>query len=335
MSDQDRVQPTSRDRIEVHHSGMRPRRRFVRYAWAVLALNVAVILWGAYVRATGSGAGCGSHWPLCGGEVVPRSREIATAIEFTHRISSGLALLCVAVLIVAARRVYPTRHIVRRSAAAAGGFVMLEAALGAGLVLFELVAGNASLARGAAGALHLANTYLLLAALALTATLGTRPQSPAWSVDRSVASLGLVALGSLILVGMSGAIAALGDTLFPAPSLGAGLVQEIAAGTHPFVRLRVLHPVIAVTAAALVAGYSLRLKDRAMHPNIGRGAALLWCLLLAQLLAGAADVALLAPVWLQVIHLLFSDLIWILVVVMSAESLTADRDWQTSRRTTV
>jgi heme a synthase len=305
---------------------MRPRRRFVRYAWAVLTLNVAVILWGSYVRATGSGAGCGSHWPLCNGEVVPRSREIATAIEFTHRISSGLALLSVAVLIVAAWRVYPRRHIVRRSAAAAGGFVVLEAAIGAGLVLFELVAGNASLARGAAGALHLANTYLLLAALALTATLGARPQSPAWRLDRSVASLGLAALGSLILVGMSGAIAALGDTLFPAPSLGAGLVQEIAPGPHPFVRLRILHPVIAVTAAALAASYSLRLKDRAQHPSIGRGAALLWCLLSAQLLVGAVNVALLAPVWLQVIHLLLSDLIWILVVVMTAESLTADPD---------
>ncbi len=46
---------------------------FSRYAWGVLLWNVLVALWGAYVRATGSGAGCGSHWPTCNGEILPRA----------------------------------------------------------------------------------------------------------------------------------------------------------------------------------------------------------------------------------------------------------------------
>ena len=61
-------------------SRMRP---FTRFAWAVLAANLAVVAWGAFVRATGSGAGCGQHWPPCNGAVVPRSPTAETAIEFS------------------------------------------------------------------------------------------------------------------------------------------------------------------------------------------------------------------------------------------------------------
>ena len=66
--------------------------RFAKYSWIVLVYNLVVILWGAYVRATGSGAGCGSHWPLCNGEVIPRAPEVETLVEFTHRLSSGLGI---------------------------------------------------------------------------------------------------------------------------------------------------------------------------------------------------------------------------------------------------
>ena len=73
--------------------------RFARYGWGVLAFNLLVILWGAYVRASGSGAGCGAHWPLCNGEVIPRAPSVATLIEYSHRLTSGLALLGVLALL--------------------------------------------------------------------------------------------------------------------------------------------------------------------------------------------------------------------------------------------
>ena len=63
--------------------------RFSRYAWGVLGANLLVILWGAWVRITGSGAGCGEHWPDCNGQVVPRDPGVETLIEFTHRATSG------------------------------------------------------------------------------------------------------------------------------------------------------------------------------------------------------------------------------------------------------
>ena len=92
-------------------------RWFARYAWAVLAYNVAVVLWGALVRVTGSGAGCGNHWPLCNGMAAPLSPSAATAIEFTHRMMSGLDAFLVLGLLVWAFRSFPRRHAVRLGAA--------------------------------------------------------------------------------------------------------------------------------------------------------------------------------------------------------------------------
>ena len=149
-------------------------RSFARFAWSVLAYDVAVIAWGALVRATGSGAGCGQHWPTCNGQVVPRSPAAQTLVEFTHRVTSGIALLLVVVLVLWARRVFARGHPVRKAAALSLVFIITEALLGAGLVLFGWVAKDASAGRGWAMGLHLANTFLLLAALALTAAFGER-----------------------------------------------------------------------------------------------------------------------------------------------------------------
>jgi protoheme IX farnesyltransferase len=81
-----------------------------RYAWGVLVWNVLVALWGAYVRATGSGAGCGAHWPTCNGEIIPRAPQVETLIEFTHRATSGLAFLAVLALLILALRTLPKGH---------------------------------------------------------------------------------------------------------------------------------------------------------------------------------------------------------------------------------
>ena len=61
------------------------KRLLTRFAWFTVFYNVLVILWGALVRASGSGAGCGNHWPLCNGQVIPVSPGWHTVIEFTHR----------------------------------------------------------------------------------------------------------------------------------------------------------------------------------------------------------------------------------------------------------
>lgn len=295
--------------------------RFAKYAWGVLAYNLVVILWGAFVRASGSGAGCGSHWPLCNGEVIPIMPQISTLIEFTHRLMSGIALLSVVVLLIWAMRKYPPRHLVRRGAGFSMFFMITEALVGAGLVLLQLVAENTSIARGFSISIHLVNTFLLLACLSLTAwwASGERPITirrggeVAWV-------LGIGLLGMLIL-GMSGAITALGDTLFPASSFSEGLRQELSATTHIFLRLRILHPTIAVVVSIyliLATSWVTVVRPGTQLTNFRRGLAILVAI---QILAGVVNVFLLAPIWLQLVHLLISDAIWILLVLFSAIAL--------------
>ncbi len=229
--------------------------RFARFSILVVAANLLVIAWGAYVRATGSGAGCGSHWPLCQGQVLPRDPGLETMIEYSHRASSGLALLLVVALAFLAFRLYPRGHRVRRGAAATLGIILLEAALGAGLVLFELVADNASAARAMFIATHLGNTFLLLAAMTLTAYWANGGGEVDFGLKAPRRPLHPLAWGSLAtttFIGMSGAVAALGDTLFPAGSLAEGLQQDLSASSHFLVQLRGIHPLIAIAGACLL-----------------------------------------------------------------------------------
>jgi cytochrome c oxidase assembly protein subunit 15 len=290
--------------------------RLARYAWLVLAFNLLVILWGAYVRATGSGAGCGRHWPLCDGEVVPRAPSVEKSIEFTHRASSGLALVGVVALAVAAFRSRPAGHPVRRAAAWALGLMLLEAALGAALVLFELVDRNASVARAVVVPIHLTNTLLLLAALAAAASaaalpLDARPQ------ERTRSRGGLVTLLLLVAAGASGGIAALGDTLFPSTTLGEAMRQDLDATSHFLLRLRVAHPLVAATAAVAVLLLAQRARSSGSSSRWITAAAIF---ALSQLVVGLLNLALLAPIPVQLTHLLLADLLWVSAFLAWRES---------------
>jgi heme A synthase len=296
-------------------------KRFSTYAWGVLAFNVGVILWGAYVRATGSGAGCGNRWPLCDGVVVPRSPQVATLIEFSHRASSGLALLLVIGLFVWAFRAYPEGHPVRRGAAFSLVLIITEALLGAGLVLFGLVAENSSLTRAFATAIHLVNTFLLLGALTLTAWWAWG--GPAVRFKGQGVRLWAFGLGCVFLLalGMTGAVTALGDTLFPPASLAEGLRQDLDPAANFMIRLRAIHPLVAVGTAfylILIAGLPEVVGD---HPDSERIARVLVGLFVVQLIAGVMNVVLLAPVWMQMLHLLLADLAWIALVLLAASAM--------------
>ncbi len=296
--------------------------RLSRFAWLVVGWNVAVILWGAFVRATGSGAGCGAHWPLCNGEVVPRAPALETMVEFTHRATSGIALLLVFFLAARVFRERAKGHPARPAAAASLAFILVEAAVGAGLVLFGLVADNDTVARALFMAGHLANTFVLLACLTLTAHWcgSDEPLRPA-----SVARFGwATALGAiaLLLVGKSGAIAALGDTLYPAQSLLGGLAQDLSPTAHALVRLRIAHPVLALAGSLVVALAAGRVLQATEDPRARRAAWAVPALALVQLAVGLVNVALLAPVWMQIVHLLLADLLWIAFVLMAVRAMS-------------
>ena len=288
-------------------------------AWLTLSWNVAVILWGAFVRASGSGAGCGAHWPLCNGEVVPRAPAVATLIEFTHRLTSGVALLLVLFLAFRVFRSRPKGHPARRAAALSVVFILSEAAVGAGLVLFRLVADNESVARALFMSVHLMNTFVLLACLTLTAHFCSTDARPSLAAGRAWPFAAGAA--ALLLVGTSGAIAALGDTLYPSRSLLGGLAADLSPTAHALVRLRLAHPLLALVGAAAAAFAALPALRAGDAPS-RRAARTVVGLLLLQLRAGLANVALLAPVWLQLVHLLLADLVWIGFVLLAARYLT-------------
>jgi cytochrome c oxidase assembly protein subunit 15 len=296
--------------------------RLASFAWAVLAYNVAVILWGAYVRASGSGAVCGEHWPLCNGVVLPRDPGTATLIEFSHRITSGLALIAVLVLLVWVWRACAPGHPARRGAAWSVFFMLTEAVVGAGLVLFQLVADNATMARAMFMGVHLLNTFVLLGWLTLTAwwLSGGAPVTMKGNRGRTLAIV--VATFGLLLVGVSGAIAALGNTLYPDGSLAEGLAADLSPASHILIRLRILHPTFAVlTGAGLVFGAARIGRDRGAAAE--RLARLVALLAAVQLALGVVNVVLLAPIWLQLVHLCVADFIWIGFVLLGANALAA------------
>jgi cytochrome c oxidase assembly protein subunit 15 len=276
---------------------------------------VLVILWGAVVRATGSGAGCGNHWPLCNGDFFPHHPRLATVIEFTHRSMSGVCTALVALLIAATFQLRPRGHRARKAVVWCGVLLITEALLGAVLVKGGYVESNASNMRVFMQCIHFTNTMLLLASLSLTWWwLGDRePASPQPANTRSLAWF---ALAATVVVGATGSVAALADTLFPAPSLRYGLMQDFAVTAPLLVRMRWLHPAASVMALACALTLCLKLRSRLGNTVLG--------LVAAQLLLGAADVLLLAPTWMQVLHLLGADIYWIALVAACASVIAPE-----------
>jgi heme A synthase len=301
--------------------------RFYRFTVVVLIFTLAVIVWGGYVRASGAGAGCGSHWPDCNGEIVPRSPGTKTLIEFTHRTTSGLSFLLIAAQMVWAWRISPRGHGVRRMATIVFGLIIVEALVGAGLVIFKMVAANESTARAYWMAAHLLNTFALLAAMALLIERARRELAPTTVVVAEPALPGaqmlqralVVGIVAVILVAVSGAIVALGDTLFPATSLAHGWAQDMSPTAHLFVRLRIYHPIFALTGGLylLVVAALIVSRDAGAGP-LRSLATRLAAIVLLQLVAGALNLFLLAPVAMQLVHLLLADLVWLSLVLLTA-----------------
>jgi heme a synthase len=294
-----------------------------RLAWLIVAYNMTVILWGAYVRESGSGAGCGSRWPLCNGEILPSITQSQALIEFMHRVTSAVSLILVFFLVVWCRR-HTSKGDWPRYSSVGGLFLLFnEAILGAALVLFDHVGLDPSAAHALFLCLHFGNTLLLLAALTLTARwLSNSNRKRRFFVvaklhERIAIGLGLF---SVMVIGMTGSLAGLGDTVFPAGSLRYALVQDFSSSSHALLRLRLLHPVAAVMGSIYVLWLLRSVWGKQDH---SRWTFVLAVALIAQITLGAINVILLAPVWLQLTHLLVAEVFWILLVLASADSLFA------------
>jgi cytochrome c oxidase assembly protein subunit 15 len=298
-----------------------------RFSWGVLLYFIAVILWGTLVRATGSGNGCGNHWPLCNGTVIQHSARVDTMIEFAHRITSGLSFFSVVGLMVWTFAATVRGHLARAASAAAVAFTLVEAVLGALLVKLGLTAQSQSPLRPAYLALHFANTLLLLAALALAAHMLSRRRGFMRASVRIVAPAGAIAgLAVFLIVGVTGSLAALGDTLFPAASLSAALRQDFSSQSGWLLRWRWTHPALAFLACVFLIWLLVRAARRSTHWDNRGLSALVLILLAAQYLLGVLDVVLLAPLWLQLAHLLGADALWTALIVLTARLTLEPRE---------
>ncbi|HXC95224.1 MAG TPA: COX15/CtaA family protein [Edaphobacter sp.] len=281
-----------------------------RFAWFALAFMVLVVLEGAVVRATSSGGGCGNRWPLCNGDFFPHHPRLATVIEYTHRSLTGICTTLVITL--TGWTFYATRpgHKARRAVVASCFFLVTEALLGAVLVLRGYVENNISGGRVVMQSIHFTNTMLLLGALSLTVWFLTPRRSESTVSPHNANGLVWLTVVTTILMGATGSLAALADTLFPSPSLLAGLTQDFATSAPLLVRMRWVHPAAAVIGFICVMQLALKVRSRL-------SSTVFW-LLASQIVLGVADVLLLAPVWMQVLHLLGADLFWIALVMLTA-----------------
>lgn len=297
------------------------RKKFRILAAASLLYAIGVILWGAFVRITGSGAGCGQHWPTCHGSIVPRPDSLETFIEFTHRWTSGLCMLLVLATVVAAVRVFPKGHRARKGAWLSLLFVILEALIGAGLVLLEYVHLDDSVGRAFWMAGHLVNTYALTGVMFLTWWWGAGHKPLEWrSVERGARVFIAMAGLGLVVVSAMGAVTALGDTLYPIAD-GASLTERVTGSGlgHFLARFRIVHPALATTVGLYLAVAPWNHTGRGAT---SRHAAALCIAACVQVLFGAANIWLSAPGPMQLGHLLLALIVWLAYVRFAAERLS-------------
>ena len=308
----------------------RKLQRFAKYAWFVLTWSIVVVLWGVFLRASKSGDGCGQHWVTCNGEVIPAAPQLKTIIEFSHRVTSSLDGIFIIVLLVwaivalrndrnaSARRVMWT-------AVGSFAFVVIEGLLGAGLVLTGNTAENLTPERPFWMAAHLANTLILLAFLTMTAWQASTGKRLSSRTD--IKTTGSLIAGAVLIfaVGISGSIAALSSMIFPAGTLAEGLAKDFSPTSHMLLRLRLLHPILAIATGVFLIFITGWLRsERPGNASVARWSTIVSVVVIAQLAFGAATLLSLAPIVMQLGHLLLADAVWISFVIFSAYLLSAD-----------
>jgi heme A synthase len=300
---------------------------FAKYAWFVLAYNLVVIIWGVFLRASKSGDGCGQHWLTCNGEVIPAAPQLKTIIEFSHRLTSGLAFFTVLILVIFAFRKFVKGSAVRKTAVVSLIFIITEALVGAGLVLTGNTAETLTAARPFWMAGHLVNTFVLLTFLTLTAWFASGGKTFKFNVQPKFL-LGLaVAVFGIFLIGMSGSVAALSSMIFPSETLTEGFTKDFAATSNILLRLRISHPILSISVGVFLVFLAGWLKSQAKENlSVARWSNVLTILILVQFASGAITLLTLAPIVMQIVHLFLADAVWISFVLLSATFLAEQNE---------
>ena len=305
--------------------------KFAKFAWLVLAWNIVVILWGVFLRASKSGDGCGQHWLTCEGEVIPSAPALKTVIEFSHRITSSLdGLLLIALLVWAfviwKRRRSDSTKKVLKMAAGSFVFVVIEGLLGAGLVLTGNTAETLTPERPFWMAGHLVNTLILLTFLTLTARYASGGKPLNFYVERKYLAAIVIGFAAILLVGITGSIAALSHMIFPSGTIAEGIAKDFSPTSNILLRLRLLHPITAIlTSVFMIFLTGWLTKESGKERLVVRWSNVLSIMVLVQIAFGSLTLLTLAPIAMQLGHLLFVDVIWISYVMFAASFLSSEK----------
>ena len=280
------------------------------YAKAGLFLSIASILAGAFVRATGSGDGCGATWPTCKGRIIPGLSDTSELIEFSHRSVSGVLLIVTIIIFVKSRK-FQRDSLARTVTNYLTFFVIFEALIGAVIVIFEWVGLNSSLPRIIAVPIHLVNTFGLLGCYAILYKI----------LDKNIEEINsmfnknFIFISSLFLLsGATGSIAALADVLFPSASFIEGFLADFDRTSEVLTRLRILHPIVSSALSLVLYFYSIRINKKyyiRVKP--------LQTLIFVAVFLGFLNVLSNIILPLSILHLAIADFLWISYIYVSID----------------
>lgn len=295
------------------HASLNPHKQiqFKRWTLFLLIYTVLVILWGAWVRISHSGDGCGDTWPLCNGLLIPEAQRGKTWVEFGHRLMSGVYGILVVYLWYNSLKIFEKTEFPRRAAFATLIFMIIEALLGAKLVLFKLVTTNATPYRAFVMALHQVNSFLLTGSVAFMcfAAGANQEVETKYKIEKYILLPWII-----ILIGVTGAWAALSNSLFPSENLLDGLIQDFSSNSHFLVRLRIFHPFFAVIGAGGLSLFFWLKFQTTDNLKLQKTALLMTTTLVFGILFGIATLILHAPVWMKIGHLAIAHTLWVLLL---------------------
>ena len=283
-----------------------------RLSFYGLVISIISIIAGAIVRATGSGDGCGASLPTCNGKIIPELKSSPELIEFSHRTISGVLLVITIAIFIKSFNA-KTPPLWRKLIWLLTFFVLLEALIGAVIVIYEWVGLNSSTPRIIAVPLHLVNTFGLLGAYTLLFYLTKNVKTNINNFfDRGFKT----ALILFLLTGATGSITALADVIFPSETFLTGLLQDFDPNSELLTRMRILHPIVASALSIYLYLEANRLKREykiiTTHIKV---------LVLMGVALGLLNVFSNIILPLSILHLLIADLLWIMYIYKIAEKI--------------
>ena len=286
--------------------------KLISYTKLGIVLSILSILAGAFVRATGSGDGCGSTWPTCKGKIIPQLSDTSEVIEFSHRSVSGILLIVTLIIFIKSRNM-SKGSIVRTTVNFLTFFVLFEAAIGAVIVLYEWVGLNSSLPRIIAVPIHLVNTFGLLACYAILYKVllnNFKNIKQLW--DRRFVFIAFL----FLLSGATGSITALADVLFPSASFYEGLMEDFDRTSELLTRLRILHPMVATGLSV-----ALIIESRKVQKDYKIDVKFFQILVFIAVILGVLNVLSNILLLLSILHLAIADLLWITYIYVSMDKI--------------